>query len=161
MTIRRINSFSHYKALVPISTSRTTSSSSHRLNIHFIHHPSPNPNAIPLLLLHGWPGSFLEFLPLLDKLLDGSDSKSTSTSASPDHHKSGADSTTSTSLPGKRWSNKYHIIIPSLPGYLFSDSPPLDSEFGIPEVADVMHNLIMGIGYEQYALQVSATLIFS
>ena len=71
-----------------------------------------------MLLLHGWPGSFLEFLPLLSKLRQ---------KYSPDE------------LP-------YHIIVPSLPGYA-SSRPPLDKEFGIEDVARLMNDLMISLGY--------------
>lgn len=53
----RINEFSHFTALLPQKYNPA-------FKIHFIHERSPNPDAIPLLLLHGWPGSFLKFLEL-------------------------------------------------------------------------------------------------
>ncbi|KAK9810911.1 hypothetical protein WJX73_007650 [Symbiochloris irregularis] len=62
--------------------------------VHFAHHPSPNPKATPLLLVHGWPGSFLEFHKILPKL-QSDDTK-----------------------------GDYHVVIPSLPGYGFSSPPP-------------------------------------
>jgi microsomal epoxide hydrolase len=80
---------------------------------------SKSKNAIPLLLLHGWPGSFLEFLPLLGKLRQ---------KYNPDE------------LP-------YHIVISSIPGYAFSSRPPLDKDFGIEGVARLMNKLMLGLGY--------------
>jgi microsomal epoxide hydrolase len=88
--------------------------------VHFVFVPSKRQDAVPLLLLHGWPGSFLEFLPMIDKL----------------RKKYGSDD-----LP-------YHIVIPSLPGYAFSSPHPLDKEFGIEDVARMMNQLMLNLGYE-------------
>src|SRR6266568_8295251 len=64
-------------------------------NVHFLHVRSAEPGALPLLLLHGWPGSVLEFLamigPLTDPLAHGGDP-----------------------------SRAFHVVVPSLPGYGFS-----------------------------------------
>ena len=40
------------------------------INLHFVHQRSDSPNAIPLLLIHGWPGSFLEFTEIIPKLVN-------------------------------------------------------------------------------------------
>ncbi|KAF5532794.1 epoxide hydrolase [Fusarium mexicanum] len=55
---QKLNKFHHFTAEIENQT------------IHFIHQKSHNPHAIPLVLNHGWPGSFLEFIPLIDKLKD-------------------------------------------------------------------------------------------
>ncbi|KAG9800908.1 epoxide hydrolase 1, partial [Aureobasidium melanogenum] len=89
-------------------------------NIHFVAMYSKRQDAVPLLLLHGWPGSFLEFLPMIDKLRN---------KYSPDD------------LP-------YHVVVPSLPGYAFSNPPPLDKDFGIEDVARLMNQLMLNLGYE-------------
>ncbi|KAL8881090.1 MAG: hypothetical protein Q9198_001634 [Flavoplaca austrocitrina] len=77
-----LNSFEHFTATIE------------GLTIHFVHKTSNDPDAIPLLLTHGWPGSFLEFLPVIDPL-------------------------TSTEKPVS-----FHVVVPSLPGVAFSTSPP-------------------------------------
>lgn len=87
--------------------------------LHFLSHVSANANAQPLVLLHGWPGDFTEYLPLLEHLI----------SAYPD---------------------KYNIIIPSLPGYTFSGPPPSSRAFTFDEVAAVLNELMVGVGYTQY-----------
>jgi microsomal epoxide hydrolase len=88
-------------------------------HVHFVFMPSKRQDAVPLLLLHGWPGSFLEFLPMIDKL----------------RKKYGPDD-----LP-------YHIVVPSLPGYVFTSPPPLDKDFGIEDVARLMNQLMLNLGY--------------
>ncbi|KAF2094625.1 alpha/beta-hydrolase [Rhizodiscina lignyota] len=65
------------------------------LNVHFIHQKSEDPNAIPILLVHGWPGSFHEFSEVINPL-----------------------SEKQTGLPS------FHCVVPSLPGYCWSSGPP-------------------------------------
>jgi microsomal epoxide hydrolase len=88
-------------------------------NIHFISLISQKPDAIPLILLHGWPGSFLEFIPLLDILR---------TKYTPE------------TLP-------YHVIVPSLPGFAFSSAPPLDRDFRTEDVARIFNILMTDLGF--------------
>ena len=68
------------------------------LGIHFIHHRSPHPGALPLLMTHGWPGSIVEFQKVTGAL---------------------ADPTTY----GGSASDAFHVVCPSLPGFAFSDKP--------------------------------------
>ncbi|KAF2811954.1 alpha/beta-hydrolase [Mytilinidion resinicola] len=108
-----INAFNHFTAEVE------------GLTIHFIHEKSRTPNAIPLILIHGWPGSFLEFLPVIDPLLQNSK--------------------TSTDTP-----ITFDIIIPSLPGYAFSSAPP--QNWTIDDTARVYNTLMTDVlGYSEYA----------
>ncbi|THX82444.1 alpha/beta-hydrolase [Aureobasidium pullulans] len=86
---------------------------------HFVAMFPKKKDAIPLMLLHGWPGSFLEFLPTLDKL----------------RKRYLADD-----LP-------YHLIVPSLPGYAFSSPPPVDKDIEIEDVARVMDQLMLKLGF--------------
>lgn len=113
----RINSFKQFTAEVPSGAGST-------MRVHFVYERSRHADACPLLLMHGWPGSFLEFLPLAALLRD---------------------------------TQHFHLIIPSLPGYLYSDAPALDesgANFGFEKLADVMHNLMTGLGHgEGYVCQ--------
>ena len=68
------------------------------LGIHLLHVRSPHPDALPLVMTHGWPGSIIEFLKVLGPLTD------------PAGH--GGDS-----------ADAFHVVCPSLPGYGFSDKP--------------------------------------
>ncbi|KAH0339789.1 epoxide hydrolase 1, partial [Aureobasidium melanogenum] len=88
-------------------------------HIHFVAMYSNRQDAVPLLVLHGWPGSFLELLPMLDKLRN---------KYSPDD------------LP-------YHLVVPSLPGYAFSSPPPSDRDFGIEDIARLMNQLMLNLGH--------------
>ncbi|KAI5475439.1 hypothetical protein MNV49_001429 [Pseudohyphozyma bogoriensis] len=96
----QLNQFPQFK--VPI-----TSDAGDVYDIHFTGLFSQNQKAIPLIFVHGWPGSFIEFIAIL-KLL--------STRYTP------------ATLP-------YHVVVPSLPGYGFSSPPPLDRDFKLEEVA--------------------------
>ncbi|KAJ5538459.1 hypothetical protein N7494_007938 [Penicillium frequentans] len=90
------------------------------LVIHFVGLFSEKKDAIPILLCHGWPGSFLEFLPMLELFQK---------------------EYTPSTLP-------YHLIVPSLPGYTFSSGPPLDRNFGTRDIARVLDQLMKNIGFE-------------
>ena len=68
------------------------------LDIHFLHVRSPHPGAAPLIMTHGWPGSFLEFEQVLGPLTDP-----------PAHGGDAADA--------------FDVVVPSLPGYAFSGKP--------------------------------------
>ena len=80
---------------------------------------STNPKAIPIAFFHGWPGSFLEFLPLLDKLRK---------------------KYTPETLP-------YHIIVPSLPGFTLSSAPHLKRDWTTSDTARIMHKLLLQLGF--------------
>ncbi|KAJ4421952.1 hypothetical protein N0V82_003449 [Gnomoniopsis sp. IMI 355080] len=107
----RINSFPNFT--VPIENGGT------KLDIHLVALYSEKKDATPLLLLHGWPGSFLEFLGALDVL----------------RGKYGP-----AELP-------FHVIVPSLPGYGYSSGPPLDGNFQCEDIASVMDKLMVGLGF--------------
>ncbi|KAI9826413.1 MAG: hypothetical protein M1819_007376 [Sarea resinae] len=107
----RINSFPHF-------TTPIRDTDGEEYNIHFVALFSDKKDAIPVMLLHGWPGSFLEFLPLLSLIKE---------QYSP------------ATLP-------YHFIVPSLPGYAFSSGPSLHKEFHNTDIARLMNHLITDLG---------------
>ena len=80
------------------------------LGIHFVHVRSPEPDALPLLMTHGWPGSILEFSKVIGPLTD------------PAAH--GGDPRTA-----------FHLVMPSLPGFGFSDHPT-ETGWGFSRIAD-------------------------
>lgn len=82
---------------------------------------SSNPAAIPVMMLHGWPGSFLEFLPILRLL---------ATKYTPD------------TLP-------YHVITPSLPGYTLSSLTPKDKDFRLQDAATILDTLMRHVLFDQ------------
>ena len=97
------------------------------LNIHFMHIKSSNPNARPLLLTHGWPGSVVEFLKVIGPLTE------------PQEHGGTAD-------------DAFHLVIPSLPGYGFSDKPQATG-WGVEKIAEAWSTLMARLGYSQYFAQ--------
>jgi len=97
------------------------------LDIHFLHVRSPNPDALPLLLTHGWPGSVLEFLDVIGPLTD------------PAAH--GGDA-----------ADAFHLVIPSLPGYGFSGRPT-GTGWGPQRIAAAWATLMAKLGYDRYGAQ--------
>jgi pimeloyl-ACP methyl ester carboxylesterase len=93
--------------------------------LHLVHLEGRGPDPLPLLLTHGWPGSFLEYLPVLPLLSD------------PGAH--GADP-----------ADAFTVIVPSLPGYAFSGPPPPTGMTG-RQVARLWHELMTkGLGYDRF-----------
>ena len=95
--------------------------------IHFLHVRSPEPDATPLLLLHGWPGSVVEFLHVIGPLSD------------PRSHGDG-------SAPA------FDLVIPSLPGIGFS-GPVSEPGWTSRRIAGVLAELMARLGYERYGAQ--------
>jgi pimeloyl-ACP methyl ester carboxylesterase len=96
-------------------------------NVHFLHVLSPEPNALPLLLTHGWPGSVVEFLDMIGPLTD------------PAAH--GGDA-----------ADAFHLVIPSMPGYGFS-GPVNDTGWNVDRIARAYKELMRRLGYERYGTQ--------
>ncbi|KAL8785265.1 MAG: hypothetical protein Q9213_003469 [Squamulea squamosa] len=95
------------------------------LTIHFVHRVSQDPDAIPLLLTHGWPGSFIEFLPVIDPLRQKAN--------------------TSTDKPAS-----FNIVVPSLPGIAFSTSA--HGYWTLEDTARVFSTLMTDVlGYKTFA----------
>ena len=97
------------------------------LDVHYIHERGKGPDPLPLLLIHGWPGSiveFLDFIPLLtDPAAHGGDER-----------------------------DSFDVVAPSLPGYGFSEKPEAPG-MGVNGMADVFAKLMSQIGYESYVAQ--------
>ena len=106
-----LNRFDHY----------TTTIDGYR--IHFIHQRSPHPAAVPLIMTHGYPGTFWEMLPSVPGLVDPAD-----------HGGAAADA--------------FHVIVPSLPGYGFSGEPLADFTPGT--VPDLWIKLMDRLGYRRF-----------
>lgn len=96
-------------------------------NIHAVHVRSTHPDATPLLLIHGWPGSFLEFEAMISPLTD------------PVAH--GGDAT-----------DAFDVVIPSHPGFGFS-MPLVGRDWKRSDIAVVMLELMTRLGYERFAVQ--------
>lgn len=96
-------------------------------SIHAVHVRSAHPEAKPLLLLHGWPGSFLEFEGLIGPLTD------------PVAH-------------GGEEADAFDVVIPSLPGFGFS-TPLVGTAWGTRQIAGAMLELMTRLGYDRFAVQ--------
>jgi len=97
------------------------------LGIYFIHVRSKHENALPIILTHGWPGSIIEFLQVIGPLTD------------PTAHGGKAD-------------EAFHVVIPSLPGFGFSDKPT-EAGWRLPRIANAWAALIARLGYSRYVAQ--------
>jgi pimeloyl-ACP methyl ester carboxylesterase len=90
------------------------------VDVHFLHVRSPHEDALPLILTHGWPGSVVEFLDVIDELTKPSDS-----------------------------ADAFHLVIPSLPGYGYSGKPTT-AGWGVERIATAWAQLMDRLGYERY-----------
>lgn len=97
------------------------------LGIHFLHVRSRHAHALPILLTHGWPGSVIEFLDVIGPLTD------------PEAH-------------GGRAEDAFHVVIPSLPGYGFSDKPR-QAGWNVPRIANAWSALMKRLGYHHWVAQ--------
>jgi epoxide hydrolase len=95
--------------------------------VHFLHVRSPEPDALPLILTHGWPGSVVEFLDVIGPLAD------------PRAH-------------GGDPADAFHLVIPSIPGYGFS-GPTREAGWTTDRVAAAWKELMARLGYERYGAQ--------
>ena len=97
------------------------------LDIHFIHVKSKHPNALPLIITHGWPGSIIEQLKVIGPLTDPTAHGGTSADA-------------------------FDVVIPSLPGYGFSGKPTAPG-WVVPRIAKAWDVLMKRLGYTRYVAQ--------
>jgi epoxide hydrolase len=112
---RRFNRFPQFRTMID------------GVGIHFIHVRSGHPSALPIMLTHGWPGSIIEFLNLIEPLID------------PASH-------------GGVAGDSFHVIIPSLPGHGFSDHPS-EPGWTVDKIADAWIDLMRRLGYSRYVAQ--------
>jgi epoxide hydrolase len=97
------------------------------LDIHFVHVRSPHPDALPLLITHGWPGSIVEFHKVIGPLTD------------PASH-------------GGNAADAFHVVCPSLPGFGFS-AKPTTTGWGVDRIASAWALLMDRLGYLRYGAQ--------
>jgi len=97
------------------------------LDIHFIHVRSKHPNALPIIITHGWPGSIIEQLKVIGPLTD------------PTAH-------------GGKAEDAFDVVIPSLPGYGFSGKPTAPGWTPV-RIASAWATLMQRLGYTQYVAQ--------
>lgn len=111
----KINRFAHFKISID------------GLELHFIHQRSPYKNARPLIITHGWPGSFVEFLDIIAPLTD------------PVAH-------------GGREQDAFHVICPSIPGYGYSEAGT-EAGINVESVTRRFMTLMARLGYSRYFAQ--------
>ena len=112
----RLNAFPQFKIARP------------DYDLHFLHVPGKGPDPMPLLLMHGWPGSVFEFMDFIPRLTDPA--------------RFGGDP-----------ADAFTVVAPSLPGFGLSFRPG-QKRFGIEEIADILAALITEtLGYERFAAQ--------
>ena len=97
------------------------------LDVHFLHVRSPHDGAMPLIITHGWPGSVMEFMKVIEPLTD------------PVAH-------------GGSAKDAFHVIAPSLPGYGFSGKPT-QTGWGVPRIAQAWITLMERLGYSRWVAQ--------
>lgn len=112
---RRLNAWPQYRAVVD------------GLGIHVLHAASPEPDAMPLVLTHGWPGSIVEFHKVLGPLTD------------PVAH-------------GGEAGDAFEVVCPSLPGFGFSDKPT-ETGWGTERIARAWAQLMDEFGFDHYVAQ--------
>lgn len=110
----RINAFDQFTTVID------------NVDTHFIHQRSANPDATPLMIVHGWPGSISEFLDIIPPLVD------------PAAH-------------GGDIEDSFHVIAPSLPGFGFSGIPEARG-YNPERIAHMLAELMERLGYETYAI---------
>ncbi|EHK40493.1 hypothetical protein TRIATDRAFT_41684, partial [Trichoderma atroviride IMI 206040] len=93
---------------------------SHSIPLHFVHRQSPRKDAIPLLFVHGYPGSFLKVDRVIDRYIDPPSNETA-----------------------------FHVVAPRLPGFGFSPAPEYPG-LGLREAGQVFHNLMLQLGYNKY-----------
>lgn len=99
------------------------------LDVHFVHRRASRPNALPLLIVHGWPGSFMQFHKVIEPLTD------------PVRF-------------GGRAEDAFDVVVPSLPGYGFSDRPR-QRGYDPQKIAAMFLTLMSRLGYTRYGVQAS------
>jgi len=111
----------------PQFTVPLTGGGQEELDVHFIHVRSPEKDALPVILSHGWPGSTVEFMDVIGPLTD------------PVAH--GGDA-----------ADAFDVVVPSLPGFGFSDKP-VGTGWGADRIAAAWDDLMSGLGYDRYVAQ--------
>ena len=97
------------------------------LGIHFLHIRSPEPDALPVVITHGWPGSVREFRDTISPLTD------------PVAHSGNAE-------------DAFHLVLPTLPGFGWSDKPT-EPDWNIGRIAGAWVELMQRLGYERWVAQ--------
>ncbi|KAK3323083.1 Alpha/Beta hydrolase protein [Apodospora peruviana] len=114
----KLNSYPNFKVNI-------TTDEAGVFSTHFAALFSKKADATPVIFLHGWPGSYMEFFPMMDLLVQ---------------------KYTPETLP-------YHVIVPSIPDYGFSSGPSADVELTFPLAGEVMNKLMISLGFNAYIAQ--------
>ena len=93
--------------------------------VHLVHARSPHPQAVPVVITHGWPSSFLEIVPLIERLTQ------------PDRF-------------GGRADDACHVVVPSLPGFGYSSAPRTLEGYTGAAIADLWARVMTSLGYERF-----------
>jgi pimeloyl-ACP methyl ester carboxylesterase len=110
------------------TVSRVNPEVTQSLRVHFVHKRSKHPNAVPLLLSHTWPSSFIEVQRIIDTLTE------------PRH------------VPGHGGATPpqaFHVVAPSIPGFGFSDAS-MEEGFGLDGTSEVFQKLMERLGYKEF-----------
>ena len=99
----------------------------HDIDVHFLHVPGKGPAPMPLLLMHGWPGSVYEFLDIIPRLTDPA-------------------------AFGGDPADSFTVVAPSLPGYGLSFRPG-QKRFVVSDIAECLADLMVALGYKRFAAQ--------
>lgn len=99
----------------------------HGQRVHFLHRRGTGPAPYPLVVTHGWPGSFVEFEALIERLCEPA-------------------------AFGGDPADSFDVVVPSLPGFAFSP-PPAQSGMSAFRVADLWASLMRGLGYQHFGAQ--------
>ncbi|KAJ9613550.1 hypothetical protein H2200_003492 [Cladophialophora chaetospira] len=114
----------HFKQFTTIVHTGPKSKCRDPVPLHFVHHRSTRTDAIPLLFIHGWPGSFIEVENIIESLVSPTDASLLA----------------------------FHVVAPSIPGYGFSPSP-VKPGMGYREAGHCFHALMLKLGYDKYVIQ--------
>lgn len=121
----KLNEMPQFTMDVPTTTQYTDGKP---MNVHFVHKKGASEDAVPLLLLHGWPGSFWEFEKVLTPLANG------------------------IGHVGSGLTQSFHVVAPSLPGYTFSEAPRTMG-FDVAAMGRLFDKLMHELGYPEYVVQ--------
>lgn len=119
-----VNDFDWYEHQKIINSAPHYTTHVEEVKIHFVHARSKREDAIPLIMVHGWPGSFYEFSRVWNALANPEDPKQPA----------------------------FHVVVPSMPGYGFSDWPP-KAGWTLQDNARLFDTLMKRLGYSQYYIQ--------
>jgi len=113
---RSLNRWRHFRATIDGA------------RVHFIHEPGRGPRPLPIIVTHGWPGSFVEMLKVIPLLTDPASY--------------GGDD-----------SDAFDVVVPSLPGFGFSELPTGRHGLNAFEIANIWNQLMHGLGYQRFGAQ--------